>query len=211
MIQETMTIHEALSELKMLDNRITRKIRAIQFCAANRHSNTKINGETIDKFKENVVSEYQSVRDLIKRRAAIRNALSRSNATTTVTVAGHEYTVAEAIEMKKTGVELIKSLRDTIQRHFSSARDGVEEENDALEERADRYVNGLFSNKDKANKDDMKATRDAYITSNTFELIDPINARDEIDKLSTQVETFEHEVDSKLSVSNAITTITISY
>ena len=39
MTNETMTIHEALSELKMLDSRINRKIESTSFCEANKHSN----------------------------------------------------------------------------------------------------------------------------------------------------------------------------
>ena len=97
-VTETMTIHEALSELKMLDKRISAKIHGIKYCVANRHINTRIDGKTIDEYKQNVQSEYQAVTDLIRRRAAIRNALSRSNAYTTITVCGKEYTLAEAIE-----------------------------------------------------------------------------------------------------------------
>ena len=51
---ETMTIHKGLSELKILDDRITDEIRETVFVVANRHSNTKINGVSIAEFAAGV-------------------------------------------------------------------------------------------------------------------------------------------------------------
>ena len=38
MIQEVMTVHKALCELKMLDKRINESIMSAEFCRANKHS-----------------------------------------------------------------------------------------------------------------------------------------------------------------------------
>ena len=211
MTTETMTIHEALSELKMLDKRITAKIHGIKYCVANRHINTRIDGKTIDEYKQNVQSEYQAVTDLIRRRAAIRNALSRSNAYTTITVCGKEYTLAEAIEFKNSGLNLQRQMLDEMGYAFNTATAAVQRENDALEDRADKYVKDLFGSKEKSNSEDIKNTRDAYVSANKFDFIDPLDISGEIERLSSLVDQFEHEIDSKISVSNALTTITISY
>lgn len=211
MTTETMTIHEALSELKMLDKRITAKIHDIKYCVANRHINTRIDGKTIDEYKQNVQSEYQAVTDLIRRRAAIRNALSRSNAYTTITVCGKEYTLAEAIEFKNSGLDLQRQMLNEMGYAFNTATAAVQRENDALEDRADKYVKDLFGSKEKSNSEDIKNTRDAYVAANKFDLIDPLDINGEIERLSLFVDQFEHEIDSKISVSNALTTITISY
>ena len=73
------------------------------------------------------------------------------------------------------------------------------------------YVKDLFGSKEKSNSEDIKNTRDAYVAANKFDLIDPLDISGEIEKLSEFVDQFEHEIDSKISVSNALTTITISY
>ena len=211
MTTETMTIHEALSELKTLDRRIIRKIDDTPFCVANKHANPKINGRTIQEYKDSVIESYQSIRDLLRRRAAIRNELSKSNAATTIMIGGKEYTVAEAIEMRKNGVNLLEYLNESMGNLFKTATRAVRSENSELDDKADRYVQGLYGSKDKANADDANKAREAYITANTVDLIDPINVADEMSKLADEIDTFQHEVDSKISVSNALTTITISY
>lgn len=44
MTRETMTVHKALSELKLLDDRINKAVTTSIFCAPNKHSNEKIGG-----------------------------------------------------------------------------------------------------------------------------------------------------------------------
>ena len=87
MTTETMTIHKALAELKILDGRIKKEIQSGSYCAANKHSNEKINGITIEDFRKTVQGTYDKVTDLINRRKAIKKAIVLSNAKTTVKIA----------------------------------------------------------------------------------------------------------------------------
>ena len=211
MMTEQMTVHEALSELKMLDRRIANKIEDTVFAVANKHANTKINGVTLEEYKKQTLSEYQSINDMIRRRKAIRNALSISNAKTTIQVSGKTFTVAEAIEYKAGGLGLQRHLLNALQTAYEDAQRNMERANKQLDDQADRYIKDLFGAKEKANPDDVKATRDAYIAAQTFDFVDPLHIKDEMEKLSAEIDTFEHEIDSKLSVSNALTTLTIEY
>lgn len=47
---EKMTIHKALCELKILDSRINNAISSARFCLANKHSNEKVNGVTVEEY-----------------------------------------------------------------------------------------------------------------------------------------------------------------
>lgn len=58
---------------------------------------------------------------------------------------------------------------------------------------------------------EVTAVRDAYVKANTYELIDPINIKAQIDEYQRLISDFQSEVDSALSVSNAITEIEFSY
>ena len=213
MITETMTIHEALSELKMLDKRIRSKITRATFCTTNKHSNSKISGKSIKDYSEGIKAEYESINALIKRRAAIRNALSISNAKTMVTIGGRDYTVAEAIEMKASGVENMEIMLHAMSNQFSYCSAEITRENgEKLRAAADNYVNGLFGSKDKsASIEDIESTRKTYIENHTLDLIDPLDIKKAIDNLEAEVEKFKAEVDSKISISNATTKIEISY
>lgn len=212
MITETMTIHQALTELKTLDKRIVDKIEDAEFVRANRHCNSKIAGKTIPEYQNDMKASFQSINDLIARRAAIRNALAESNAKTIITVAGKEYTVSTAIEMKQHGIALKHMLLNKLSRQLSRAKADIESYNgDRLSSAADTYVQNLYGAKDKSNADDIAAARDQYIKANTYDLIDPIDATRQTETLRDEIDAFTSEIDSKISVSNALTTIEITY
>lgn len=212
MNHESMTVHSALCELKMLDKRIQKKIGETIFCNTNRHSSQKINGKTIDEFCQSTLESYQSIVDLIARRKAIRNALSLSNAKTIVKIDGQEYTVAEAIEMRKCGLDNEGRLLSAMEDHFTKCKNLMERENgQCLIDKADEYVRGLYDSKEKINTDDVTKVRDTYIAQNTIDFIDPLNIEEKINALSVRVDTFAANVDAALSVSNAVTMIEIDY
>lgn len=91
---EKMTVHKALAELKLLDERIRKAISEGIYCIANKHSNDKIGGVLLDDYIKIMQGGYDKATDLISRRKAIKRAVVLSNAVTKVTVAGVEYTVA---------------------------------------------------------------------------------------------------------------------
>ena len=86
MTTEKKSIHKALTELKVISQRIEKAINNSQFIVANKHSNTKICGRTIQQYSDKVKSEYQSIVDLIARRDAIKRAITHSNAVTDIVI-----------------------------------------------------------------------------------------------------------------------------
>ena len=213
MTTETMTIHKGLAELKILDGRIKKEIQNGLYCAANKHSNDKINGIPIEDFKKAVQGTYDKVTDLINRRKAIKKAIVLSNAKTTVKIADVEYTVAEAIEMKNHGIEFEALLINTMDIQYQQAQAEVNRQNgNNLEERADQYVTAIYGQKDgKTATADIEKVRKDFLESNSYEIIDPINVPEKVETLRQKIDAFMAEVDSALSVSNALTEITIEY
>ena len=104
MTHETMTVHKALAELKIIGDRILNTINNIAFIDSVQNGTKKINGVSVDAYKESIRSCYQKANDLINRRNALKRAVVMSNATTKVTIGDREYTVAEAIEDRKSVV-----------------------------------------------------------------------------------------------------------
>lgn len=210
---ETMTIHKALAELKIMDGRIKKEIQNGTYCAANKHSNEKISGIPIEDFKKAVQGTYDKVTDLINRRKAIKKAVVLSNAKTTVKIADVEYTVAEAIEMKNHGIEFEAMLINAMNNQYEMAQAEVNRQNENnLEQRADQYVTAIYGQKEgKTNSADIDKVRKDFLEANSYEIIDPINVPEKIEKLKNKIDNFMAEVDSALSVSNALTEITIEY
>ena len=213
MTTETMTIHKGLAELKILDGRIKKEIQNGSYCVANKHSNEKINGIPIEDFKKAAQGAYDKVTDLINRRKAIKKAIVLSNAKTTVEIADVEYTVAEAIEMKNHGIEFETMLVNIMSDQYKSAQVEVNRQNGYnLEERADQYVTAIYGQKDgKTVTADIEKVRKDFLEANSYEIIDPINVPEKLEELRKKIDDFMAEVDSALSVSNALTKITIEY
>ncbi len=212
-MKEQMTIHKALSELKILNDRIGREIDDINFVVVNKHSNQKIAGAPVKDYIEKTKEKYQSVRTLINRRNAIKRAVTRSNASTIVKINNVEYTVAEAIDMKAVGVNHLRQLLARMESQYKSAQNQAERENGYnLESRADDYMKSMYQGTDLKNMtEELKKSRENFITAQTMEIIDPIGATNEITALRDQIDAFMSEVDSVLSVSNALNTVEFEY
>jgi len=212
-MKETMTIHKALSELKILDSRINDKIEDVELVVANKHSNQKIHGVSIEDFCKDAKEAFQSVKTIINRRNAIKRAVTRSNAVTMVEIGNASYTVAEAIDMKSKGVEYLDKLASKLENQYATASRRADMENgDRLDNRADEYVKTMYGGTDLKNAgEDIRKVRETFIASQTVEVIDPINAAEEARKIRDEIDAFLSDVDSALSVSNALTTVEVEY
>jgi hypothetical protein len=210
---EKMTIHRALSELKIIDDRINKAITAAPFCVSNRHSNHKIDGQPLTEYEETIKANYTRALALIDRRNAIKKGVVRSNAQTVVKVGSIRLTVAEAIEMKNHGILFLEVLFEKLQYDYKRAKAEILKNNGAeLEQHADDYVTGLFGGKDNnQNIGDIHLAKQQFIENNALDLIDPTDIQAQIVFVENQISAFKAEVDAVLSTSNAITEIEISY
>ena len=212
MIHEKMTVHKALAELKTLDDRINSEITGSVFVRANRHNNMKIFGKTIADFMADTESSYQSVKALINRRNAMKRAVVLSNAVTKVEIGGVEYTVAEAIEMNNHGMENLVGLRNCLREQYSSVKRMVESENgDKLVKACENYIQATFGTKEKINNPDIEMAQKVYMTNNTYDIVTGLDIEKVIKELTDRIDAFKAEVDSALSVSNALTVIEFDY
>lgn len=207
---ETMTVHKALAELKILDKRIMNAMSDAVLIATKKNNQEKIRGKNVTDFNTDAVSSYDHITGLIKRRNAIKNAVNVSNATTTVRIGDDEYTVVEAIDKKNHAMEYYTELRDLMAQQFNARSNEVDKHNDSLQQKAEQFVTGL-GGEVKKGSDEYTTTISTYIKSNTMELIDPLNLERKIKDLDEEINAFMPEVDAALSSSNAVTTITISY
>jgi hypothetical protein len=204
-----MSIHRGLAEIKMLDKRIERSIQSV-LVGSKKKSADNVHNTTLnkDKFVETVKANYQSVNDLIDRRTKIKRLIVLSNATTQVEVGGVTYTVAEAIENKKI-IEDKKKLLNQMVTQYNSHMVNVTRQNERVESNLDEQIQVMLGS-DKQNKtSSLDGFIEQYKAQNEWELVDGLNIQDEIQKLQTEIEEFESNVDFVLSESNAITTIEI--
>ena len=216
MTKEKMTVHEGLAELKILAARIEKEIASSTYVNSNKHANTKIDGMSVAEYTEDMKSAYQKVTDLIKRRNAIKRAITKSNAVTEVTLTKADgstvtMTVAELIEYKNVGIQFTERLVNTITRQYNTVTAFIKRQNDLVNETADKYVTGLYGGKDNVNNEVAEATRTSYIEANSQDLIDPNKILDRINELNAEIDFYNTKVDAALSTSNAVTVIEFEY
>lgn len=211
-IEEIMNVHKALCELKLLKARIDKKTVGTRYVYAVKANSGKIDGMPREEVEANVVSEYQSIRAMIARRNAIKNALVVSNATTKVTIGEQVMTVAEAIEMKTNGIVFYKNLRDQIARQLTLANNSVTMNNTNLEDMANKHIQTMFAGADqKKVAEEMTKAREQFVQVQTYELANPIDASAVLKELDDFIEAFVLDLDSALSTSNATTEIKVVY
>lgn len=203
-----LSIHRALTELKMLTLRIEAATNEVSAVVANRKSNRKINGVDIPEYEKQMQASYDKVLGLISYRNKIKALVVQSNANTKVLVGKEEMTVAEAIERKQS-IQYEKNLLEVIQHQHRSAINTIAKENDALPAKLETYLINILGNKDKQSPEEVKLHTETFMKRNEFEIIDPLNVKQQIEKLSNRIEEFESEVDAVLSESNATTFIEV--
>lgn len=207
--KEKMTIHRALSELKLIDSRILKAINVIEPTGL-MQKESLVNGFYEKKvFDDAAKSRLQSITDLINRKVVIKSAIVDVNGKTKVVIAGNEMTISDAITFK-TVIELKQNLIDTLTRKHNNAKVEGEKNNKKIDEHALKLAEAALQKDNvKINDGDAVAITEPFIKKNKFNLVDPLNVEDLVEKLQSEVDEFEAEVDAVLSEINAITFIQI--
>lgn len=203
-----MTIHRALTELKMLQKRIEEANRAVIGVAAHRKSDKKINGVEINEFVKSMQSSYDKVVGLIDYRNRLKALVVASNAKTIVKVGSREMTVAEAIERKQS-IQFEKNLLYTLLQQYNNAVQRVAKNNDELPEKLETYLINILGNKEKQTPEEVALHTETFMKRNEYELLDPLKVKKVIETLEETIDEFETEVDAVLSESNATTFIEV--
>lgn len=215
---KTITVQEALNELKVLDSRISRKTFASSLVGV--ESNSKLikpnkSRLTVEDFKEEVNGAIQSLIDLINYRKALRSAVTLSNARTKVSVGGKELTVAEAIEYKtsiQNEVDLVKTLNNALNSaEITSAVHNEKIEKESLEK--EKIV--LGGEKERKGENVVLEAIRAKAESEKAKVVAPIvggkDLAEYIEAKTNEIEDFRSNIDFKLTASNVTTEITVEW
>lgn len=198
------SITQALAELKLLRKRIEHNLLGTEFMTIK----TKRSTFDSEKFVATAKASYQSYMDLLERYNRLKSAIVRSNAVTVVTVGGRSYTVAEAVERKRS-IDMYKNLLMTMERQYCQVQAAHTSHIREQEERVERLIGMELSKEAKTNVDVVKQLRETFLADNSAEIIDPLNMEAKISALRKEIDEFETTVDWVLSESNGKTLITL--
>ena len=210
----TMNVQQALGKVKLLDKKFIKELSETDFVCAVKGSgkDAKIAGVTLDDWQNNQKANYDSLVDISNEIDAIKRALNQSNAQTKVKIGGKEYTVAEAIYMKQSGISYKKELVKQMKAKFDRVNAFVINQNDKAMVDSENFVSKIYGGeKAPAGVDDLASVMNSYYSVREHKLVDPISILDKIKKLEKEIDDFETEVDNVLSVSNATTLIEVEF
>ena len=207
MAVKTMSIHQALAEVKMYNSKIYKASNEV-FVSCARKGTDKLGSYTKEEYSNLIKGNFDKATALIENVKRIKAAIVLSNANTKVTIGGVEYTVAEAIE-RKNMINYEINLLTNLQKQYFSTTQKIENENNMLSDKLETYLKSVVNEKDKNNPEIVKGYEKQFRDANEYEIIDPNKIADYINKLDTEITDFNTEVDYKLSESNTITQITV--
>ena len=205
-----MTVHRALAEHKLIDAKIKKQMDEITPSSYKQGEKGLVAGIWDEQaFRQAAQSKYDSINDLFKRKVLIKSAIVRSNAVTTVVIAGKTMTVADAIA----GKALMALKREFVSSLTSKHRNtiaGVNKNQEVVKSNLQKLLEAnLGKDNIKTDSTDVEAISKPYMLRHEVFLIDPLNLATEIDRLNKEISEFEVEVDAVLSESNAVTVVDI--
>jgi len=204
---EKITIHRALSELKLIGSKIQKGIDELDPSSIVQKDKL-INGVyQKDEFEKRAKESFQSVIDLIDRRNKIKSAIVKANCITLVKIADDEMTIADAINLK-TVIVFKKSIIDILKKRHNNVKANLERNNAQIDANALNLAQVALGKQGiKIGDNDAQAVIEPYLKANKFELVDPIGVENKVSELEKKIGDFEAEVDAVLSEINAITSI----
>lgn len=203
---EKITIHEALTRLKTIDKKINKKITSFSpFSTGLKNSNKNSNGIEKEEFRKDNSSLFQSINDLIRYKYLLKTKIAESNVNTKIVFQGRQITVNEAIFLKEQYNKEINQLLTKIVSAKNAMQNFLNFENDKVESTA----NKLIEDKKEMNSESIISFKTEYMKNFSLELISSTDIEKFIINASDLVEEMLSELNSKLSVSNAITTIEV--
>lgn len=206
------TVTEGLNELKLYDSKIEKAIDNLKLIGAKKKSVDKVGVVNVEKFVVDTKAAHQSIMDLIRNRNTLKAAIVKSNAITYLEIGDKTMTVAEAIE-RKNSIQYEKDLLLAMKAQYASATVTVNKENTKVDNKVDELIQSFVSRDTtkKFDKNEQTAVEALYREQNEWELVDPLNLFDLMTKLEADIDTFESQVDGKLSLCNATTFIELDF
>jgi len=198
-----------LVELKTLEGRIERGVGNVVATVPKVANELPVGLGSQEEFTKTQKARLQAVEDLIAHRRAVKAALVRSNASTTITVAGEKMTVAEAIERKQS-IQYERLLLARLKEGLGQATQHIENQNAKVRENLLQLLQATYGKEGSTVAgSDYDAVAGPFLAQHEFSLVDPLNVKKRIEELEKSIEDFVAEVDITLTESNARTELEV--
>lgn len=206
-----MKVHAALAELKVIKKRIDDLLETFKICDTKVASASKtINGITVVDFLAKAQGDYDTLVALCNRQAKIRTAINESNSVNTITVNGEEMTITAALIKKDLYYTYMSSVMKKVANQYNSSVSRISSDAVQLELKAEAFIQNLYGRAEsKATSDEVLKAREDYKKNNSTEIVSPFYIPDRVGNFNAEVDKFMSDIDSQLSIANALNEIEI--
>jgi hypothetical protein len=199
----TVSVTQALAEIKLLRKRIEGDTLASFITVRTKKKSVR------DTFAREASSSLQSHRDLLSRYNLFKSAVVLANATTQVQIGGKTYTVADAVERKRS-ISFEKALLKEMELQYNNVQKELKAHQEEQQERLDALLQkAVTGDRVASSPEAVDSLTKLFLKENAAELVDPLDLATKIKELRRTIEEFESEVDFRLSEANARTLITL--
>ena len=213
---KTITLTEALAELKLLDKKIHKSMQDLAYKGApvidyivGKKKTTEKYNLTEEEIKKEAQSKIDQLNALIANRGKLKAVIARTNAITQVTIAGKIYTIVEAIE-RKNNLKNEKELLEILNHAVEGVTEKVRRINENARNEVDRLLEAKLSTDSKnQSAQEIESLAKILLENKEAKVVDPYGVAKLIESMNNDIEIFEREVDVALSIINATTTIDI--
>lgn len=213
------SIHRALAQLKTTRSRFFDDIGKASFISYTVGMSGKAGSKTVAEAKEDIRSDYDRIKSLLENFRKLRMAVTRSNSgidesTSNISYAdsAKQMTVAEIVAYQTHVIPLKRALLREMTDHYNEVSRKVEVENERVSEKGMLVLTSTFGGKDSKNipPAEVESFMETYKSNNALKLVDPLDLKSVIDKLSEEVDEDTVWADSALSEANALRTIEVA-
>lgn len=217
---EEMLVTQALDERDLLVKKINDKIQKVSFVDTMKHNQDKVyaNQTGKDVYVGQAESAYQQITDLIARYQRIDAAITESNAKTWIETTYGNYTVAAAISLRSRlrgagtygdEADFERRLSKKMEEEYQSRIQFMDQKNRQLQTTAEEMRLSILGRENKSREEKPLEVVEAYVRENTTELVDPLGVKQKISEFTDKRDSLLRELDTRIKVSNATTTIRI--
>ena len=163
----------------------------------------------VEALSERIVTEFQSLQDMLAQRDAIKAALIKSNAETVVEIGSRSMTVAEAIEAKRS-MEFKAQLLANMRKQFHLGTSKYNAQKGQYDAKYERLQDSMATKDKRTSEDEVKMQLNLLELKSVPFLIDPLGLEALIKQHDEEYQDFATNVDFVLSESNASTFIEVA-
>lgn len=215
---EKMTLTRLLTTLKQLDQKAKDYLQTNHLLVYVGMGDVKTNirdNRPLDEMTRLIQAEHDTIDTVLARQLAMSRALKKANAETKVSLYGQEMTIADAIAEKHL-LPHKKSLLTVYKRAMDEATRLCASQQEEFRKRVDVLTEATIGKENTSTTAEMRVIEVAKLTEQQRatwgpSIVDPLKLADKIIKLQTEISEIEIELDERLSVINATTTVDITY